>query len=136
MIHPDPPVAVAYPRYASVVKGENLTLICNTTGIPPPSIEWTKVGDSTVLSQKQLLTLYNVQRSGPLNVIIQYRCTAKNGIGIPASSTADVQVLGKYIPLNASMRSKRLARKVHFAGHTSIGVVSIVKWSKFIYLPK
>ena len=133
MIHPDPPVAVAYPRYASVVEGENLTLICNTTGIPPPSIEWTKVGDSTVLSQKQLLSLYNVQRSGPLNVIIQYRCTAKNGIGIPASSTADVQVLGEYILLNASNTrlyqgfSKRLARKVHFAGHTSIGDVSIMK---------
>ena len=102
MIHPDPPVAVAYPRYVSVVEGENLTVICNTTGIPPPSIEWTKVGDSTVLSNVSILTLYNIKRPGTPNETVQYRCTAKNGYGDQVSAVVTVYVYREYLNLNTS----------------------------------
>ena len=66
-----------------------MTLICNTTGTPPISTEWTKVGDATVLSSTSILTLYNVSRPGTPS---SYRCTAKNGYGDPASAAVTVVV--------------------------------------------
>ena len=88
----DPPTAAAYPNNTFVTEGQNVNLICNTTGIPPPSIEWTKVNDTTVLSNTSVLTLYNVTRPGTLNETVQYRCTAKNGYGDPAHAVATVGV--------------------------------------------
>ena len=73
-------------------EGDNVTLICNTTGIPPPSIEWTKVGDSTVLSSASVLNLYNIERSGTPSETVQYRCTASNGYGDQASALVTVHV--------------------------------------------
>ena len=75
-----------------VLEGENVTLICNTTGTPPLSTEWTKVGNSTVLSSTSTLTLYNVSRPGTPSETVQYGCTAKNGYGDPASAVVTVHV--------------------------------------------
>ena len=75
-----------------VREGSSLTLVCNTTGIPPPSLEWTKVGDSTVLSSTSGLTLYNVNWPDTPNETVQYRCTANNGYGDPASAVVTVHV--------------------------------------------
>ena len=94
MIHLDPPTATVYPEHASIVEGNNVTLTCNTTGMPPPSIQWTKV--SGVLSRKSVLTLNNVRGTDTQNSIIQYQCTAKNGIGCPAFSVANVKFFGEY----------------------------------------
>ena len=79
-----------------------MTLICNTTGIPPPSIEWTKVGNYTVLSNVSVLTLYNIRRPGTSNETVQYRCTAKNGYGDQASAVVTVHVYCEYLDLNSS----------------------------------
>ena len=94
MIHLDPPTVTVYPEHASIVEGANVTLICNATGMPPPSIQWTKV--SGVLSRKSVLTLNNVRGTDTPNTIIQYQCTATNAIGCPAFSVANVEFLGEY----------------------------------------
>ena len=97
LLHVEPPT-VSLPSYpVPAVKGKSVTLICNTTGTPPISTEWTKVNDSTVLSNTSILTLYNVKRPGTPNDTVQYRCTASNGYGDPASAVVTVQVYCKYI---------------------------------------
>ena len=75
-----------------VTEGDNVTVICNTTGIPPPSIEWTKVGDSTVLSNASVFTLYNIKRPGAPKNTVQYKCTAKNSYGDETSAVVTVYV--------------------------------------------
>ena len=69
-----------------------MTLNCHTSGTPPVTIEWTKVNNSTVLSSTSALTLFNVKRPGTPNETVQYRCTAKNGYGDPASAVVTVAV--------------------------------------------
>ena len=95
-LHVDPPTVSLPSDPVPVLEGEKVTLICNTTGTPPLSIEWTKVNDSTVLSSTSALTLYNVSRPGTPSETVQYRCTAKNGYGDPASAVVTVQVFCKY----------------------------------------
>ena len=87
-------LSFSHPRstHSCDLSKQHICLICNTTGIPPPSIEWTKVNDTTVLSNTSGLTLYNVTRPGTLNETVQYRCTAKNGYGDPAHAAATVHV--------------------------------------------
>ena len=94
MIGLGPPTASVSPGHASIVEGDNVTLTCDTTGMPPPSIQWTKVNG--VLSRKSVLTLNNVRGTDTPNTNIQYQCTAKNGIGCPAFSVANVKLLGEY----------------------------------------
>ena len=80
-----------------------MTLICNTTGTPPPSIEWTKAGDSTVLCDASVLNLYNIKRPGTPNETVQYRCTAKNGYGDQASTVVTVHVYCEYLNFDTLM---------------------------------
>ena len=75
-----------------VTENDNVTVICYTTGIPSPSIEWTKVGDSTVLSNASVFTLYNIKRPGAPKKTVQYKCTAKNGYGDETSAVVTVYV--------------------------------------------
>ena len=84
---------VTLPSYpVPVQEGKNVTLICNTTGTSPLSIKWTKVNDSTVLSNTSALTLFNVKRPGTPSETVQYGCTAKNGYGDPAYAVVTVHV--------------------------------------------
>ena len=81
-----------YPASATVVKGNSITLSCNASGKPEPSISWTKVGASDqVLSQHSSLT---VNLGSPENAdnMIRYQCSASNGVGSPAVDTADITV--------------------------------------------
>ena len=96
-LHVDTPTVSVPSDPVPVQEGKNVTLNCHTTGTAPLSIEWTKVNDSTVLSSASALTLYNVKRPGTPNETVQYRCTAKNGYGDPASAEVTVQVYCKYI---------------------------------------
>ena len=91
-LHIESPTVTLPSDPVPVLEGENVTLICNTTGTPPLSTEWTKVGNSTVLSSTSALTLYNVSRPGTPSETVEYRCTAKNGYGDPASAVATVRV--------------------------------------------
>ena len=77
----------------------NLSLVCNSSGKPKPSITWTKVGSSEVLSTTSVLTVVNVSRPGTPDNVIQYQCSGSNGVGTPAMAVANITVLCKYVPL-------------------------------------
>ena len=76
-----------------VVKGSSVTLVCNTTGIPAPSIEWTRYDQpGDVLSNTSKLTLENVQRPGNADESFTYKCSASNGFGSPDRGMVKVLV--------------------------------------------
>ena len=86
-----------YPTSSIVVEGNNFTMYCNASGKPEPVISWTKVGESgQVLSQSLSLTVTNVISPGNLDHMIQYQCTASNGVESPATVIANITVLRKY----------------------------------------
>ena len=82
---------------ATVVEGKGLVLACNASGKPEPVITWTKRGSSEVLSNTSSLTIVNVSRPGTPDNMIQYQCTASNGIKSPAAVTATISVHCKYL---------------------------------------
>ena len=71
-----------------------VTLSCNATGKPTPTINWTKVEDDGTDSAPLLpvvggkYVLSNIQRSANGT----YRCTAHNGVGDPVNRTVSVKV--------------------------------------------
>ena len=92
----DQPEITAQPQNQTLTERENVTLSCNATGNPAPSISWTKDGSaanslriSLSLDNKQL-TITNVSRDDSGD----YRCVASNSIGAAVTSNAatlDVQ---------------------------------------------
>ena len=93
----DPPKVTVSSDPVVVVEGNNVTLVCNATGMPPPSIEWTKdIEPENVLSNTSTLTLDNVRRPGNADNTIKYQCRAKNGFGNPDSSMVTVVVHCEY----------------------------------------
>ena len=80
-----------------VVEGNNIALFCNESGKPDPFITWTRLGGSGVLSNTSLLTVENVRRPGNPDNLIQYQCTASNGVENPAIAVANVTVYCKSI---------------------------------------
>ena len=76
----------------TVVEKNNLTLSCNASGKPEPGITWTKVGSSKVFSDVSSLMVPNVTRPGTPDNIIQYQCSASNGVESPATAIANITV--------------------------------------------
>ena len=79
------------------MEGENITLSCNATGNPEPSISWVKDGfpmnrNSRInFSQdNKLLTITNISRTDSGD----YRCVARNRVGNDTSNSK-VNVLCK-----------------------------------------
>ncbi|RMX51502.1 hypothetical protein pdam_00014831 [Pocillopora damicornis] len=68
------------PEKVTIVEGNKLLLTCNASGEPEPSISWTRIGSSNVLSVSPSLTIVNVSRPGTADSMIQYQCTASNGV--------------------------------------------------------
>ena len=89
----DQPKITAQPQNKTPTEGENVTLSCNATGNPTPSISWTKDGSAlnspriSLSSDSKELTITNVNRSDNG----QYRCVANNSIA--ASVTSDAATL-------------------------------------------
>ena len=54
------PVTEVVPQTGTVIEGGNITLICNVSGDPSPSVVWTEVGSPVILSRKISLTVANV----------------------------------------------------------------------------
>ena len=81
-------------------EGDNITLTCNASGKPRPVITWAKPGSSVVLSNTSFLTLVNVSRPGTSDNMIQYQCTASNGVETPATDIATVTVHCELVCLN------------------------------------
>ncbi|GFS96711.1 receptor-type tyrosine-protein phosphatase S [Nephila pilipes] len=85
-----PPSVKPHPRdgLITVKEGETVTLKCNATGNPKPSITWKHAGrhydngDGTVFH----ITNAEIDDSG------EYECTADNSVGEPASAVITVEV--------------------------------------------
>ena len=93
----DAPSVDVYPTSSTVVEGNNITLSCNASGKPEPSVSWTRVGQSgQSLSQSSTLTITNVSRTGTPHDLIQYQCEASNGVGNRAAAIVNVTVHCKY----------------------------------------
>ena len=92
-------------------EGGNISLSCNVSGKPEPSISWTRIGSSDVLSVSPSLTIVNVSRPGTSDNMIQFQCTASNGVETPATATVNVTVKckwklqwrGKFVDLKRKM---------------------------------
>ena len=85
------------PQNDTLVEGGNITLTCNASGVPFPSIRWVRIGQSGVLSQNPSLTVVNVSRPGTPDHMIQYQCTVSNGVGSPAIAVANITVYREYL---------------------------------------
>ena len=88
----DPVEIDSAPSSQHAVEGNGVTLFCNATGNPTPSIAWTKQGRNTVLSSSETLTLTNLMRGDNGTV---YRCKVQNILGSDEAN-ATITVLCKY----------------------------------------
>ena len=77
------------------MEGDNVALYCNKSGKPDPVITWTRLGSSKVFPSTSLLAVENVRSPGNSDNLIQYQCTASNGVENPAIAVASVTVYCK-----------------------------------------
>ena len=76
-------------------EGENVTLKCIAEGKPKPTITWTRISDNRIAT----MPLIHISRHDPK----EYRCTADNGVGIPATGEVSIDVQCKcYVELNSN----------------------------------
>ena len=112
-----------YPTSSIVVEGNNITLSCNASGKPEPVISWAKVGEAgQVLSQSSSFTVTNVTSPRNPDHMIQYQCTASNGVESPATVIANITVLRKYHSVKC----------LNFGQFLCIKISSCVETSEFI----
>ena len=77
-----------------------MTLTCNATGNPTPTISWTRNGSPLDNSSrigfsdgKKKLTITDVRRTDSK----EYRCVAENSVGNVTSNAAKLDVQRKYM---------------------------------------
>ena len=94
----DKPAFTTYPQNQTVREGDNVTLFCNATGSPRPSIFWTIDGSTVIItvhprisftSDNKQLKVKNVNRTDSHH---KYRCQANNSIGTITSNAASLTV--------------------------------------------
>ena len=102
-----PRVSVS-PASLIILEGiNNVTLMCNATGIPSPAITWRLISTAgaSILSQSAVLNLFNISRPGTPTEELHYQCTASNGIGNPAIDNVTIIVHCKYrVPVLACQK--------------------------------
>ena len=79
----------------AVTEGDNITLTCDVTGIPSPTIEWREEGKNEVLGSGSNFTIHNALRVAG-NAPLRYTCTASNGVESPAQAQVSVDVQCEY----------------------------------------
>ena len=94
------PLITTQPQGGPVTEGDNVTLSCNASGNPVPTITWTRNGSLLnssvprislgVESRKLTITSINRADSG------EYRCEADNSVGNDTSDGATLEVKCKY----------------------------------------
>ena len=73
----------------TVIQGDNVEVYCNVTGIPDPTVIWTKVQGAET-TEGRLLNISNISR----DQAGEYRCTPKNTCG-EESTVVNIDVLCK-----------------------------------------
>ena len=81
-------------KTATAVEGDRLNFTCTASGQPKPNLAWTKVGSTTVITDTPSVS-FIVDRPGTADNMIQYQCTASNGVKTPATATVNVTVYCK-----------------------------------------
>jgi len=91
----DQPEITVHPGNVTKREGDNVTLLCNVTANPPPTISWTRDGSPidasgriSFLENKKLLTITNVNRIDSA----EYRCVASNELGKATTNAASLDV--------------------------------------------
>ncbi|CAH3163905.1 unnamed protein product [Pocillopora meandrina] len=89
------PEIITHPKNFTIEEGLPMTLFCNATGNPPPTLSWTKDGSPlndtqaiTFSGDNETLFIASINRSESGN----YRCVARNGLGNDLSNPAKVDV--------------------------------------------
>ncbi|XP_044170542.1 peroxidasin-like [Acropora millepora] len=111
----DKPAFTTHPQNKTVREGDPVTLFCNATGNPKPSISWTIDGlpvNITVHSRISLtadnkqLTVKDVNRTDSHH---KYRCLARNSIGTITSYAASLTI--QYKPAIATYPRSQTVRE-------------------------
>ena len=94
----DKPEITTHPQNVTTKEGDNVTLSCDTTGNPVPTISWTKDGSAisnnsmiSLSDDNKQLTITNVNRTNSG----EYQCVASNRVGKDTSDASTVTILCK-----------------------------------------
>lgn len=86
---------MVFPTNSTVLEGEKVVFQCNKSGIPTPTVTWSRIGgtlpDTAVISESGLLKIESVS----FNDQGVYLCTATNSEG-SATAKARLKVTGMY----------------------------------------
>ena len=91
-----------HPQSQTVREGDNVTLLCDATGNPKPTISWTIDGSTVNIKvhprvslgpDNKQLTVRNVKRKDNNH---QYRCLANNDVETVTSNAASLNVQCEY----------------------------------------
>ena len=95
----DQPKITVHPKAETISEGKNVTLSCNATGNPAPTLSWTRDGSPVDTSgrisfsdDEKQLTITNVSRTDSG----EYRCLANNSLGNKTSNVAILDVQCEY----------------------------------------
>ena len=107
------PLITTQPQGGLVYEGDNVTLSCNASGKPVPTITWTRNGSVLTSSvprisfgaESRVLTITSINRADKG----EYRCVANNSEGNVTSDAATLDVQCEYTscPFEYNMTGKR-----------------------------
>ncbi|XP_074634697.1 hemicentin-1-like isoform X4 [Acropora palmata] len=105
-----PPEIMLKPLSQDIIEGNDVRLLCNASGNPPPKITWTRQGNSDVLSSSETLLLRNLVSEDDGSV---YTCRVENYLGLKqASITITIQYKPKDTRVTISSGEVKLGDRV------------------------
>lgn len=122
-------------KTATAVEGDRLNFTCIPYGKPVPSVAWIKVGTADEIGHTPSLSVL-VTRPETQDNMIQYRCTASNGVGTPATATVNVTVDYKpavVLRTNATTNTNCGAMWVNFTCNSSRANPPVQKYLLYEY---
>ncbi|KAF9407827.1 hypothetical protein HW555_012283 [Spodoptera exigua] len=81
--------------FLEVRMGDYVDIGCETTGTPPPIVDWRKNGEPMALLEHRSRIRFRAEHRLLAGV---YECIANNGVGDPARATITVVIQGKLCP--------------------------------------